>query len=118
MTPPPASASKSAAAAATAADANAAGDDVLNQLELLRQDVTGLGKAIREFGSLKAEEYKERASRLGEEAADTSQQALDQARDSLASLESDLEERIRRKPLKAVAVAAGIGYLFAAFTRR
>ena len=111
MTPSPASATE-------ASDSNAAAEDILNQLELLRTDVAGLGKAIREFGTVKAEEYKQRAARLGEDAADSSQQAIDQAREGLASMENDLEVRIREKPLKAVAVAAGIGYLFAAFTRR
>lgn len=111
MTPPPASATEST-------DSNAAAEDVLNQIELLRRDVAGLGKAIREFGTVKAEEFRQRASDLGEDAASSSQQAIDQAREGLASLESDLEDKIREKPLKAVAVAAGIGYLFAAFTRR
>jgi ElaB/YqjD/DUF883 family membrane-anchored ribosome-binding protein len=40
------------------------------------------------------------------------------ARAQAASIERDLERQIRTKPMQSVAIAAGIGFLFALLSRR
>jgi ElaB/YqjD/DUF883 family membrane-anchored ribosome-binding protein len=43
---------------------------------------------------------------------------LNRAQDKMAETARDAEDAFRRNPIAAVAIAAGLGFLFGAFTRR
>ena len=97
---------------------SASAGDVQAELENLRRDIAALTQTVASFGTGKLKEASVRASQLGAEAAGVSAQYVESARDSLRSAEQDLEAQIRSKPLQAVAIAAGVGFLAALLSRR
>lgn len=92
--------------------------DIEVQLQQLREDIATLAKTVAAVGNEKASEVKGKARRVANEAADASIQAVEAARQQAVSLERDLERQIRLNPIQSVAIAAGVGFLFALMTRR
>jgi ElaB/YqjD/DUF883 family membrane-anchored ribosome-binding protein len=88
------------------------------QLQQLREDISALAKAVAAAGSNKAEDLKSKARRASNDAMGASAQMMDAARAQAVSIEKDLERQIRTKPMQSVAIAAGIGFLFALLSRR
>ena len=74
-------------------------NDLQQQLEQLRKDVAALAETIASLAAGKAEEVKAQAYRAGSDAAEASAHVLDAARDQVCAVQSDLEERIRAKPI-------------------
>ncbi|WP_454285944.1 DUF883 family protein [Rhizobium arsenicireducens] len=97
---------------------SASASDVQADLENLRRDIAALTQTVASFGTGKLKEASNRASQLGAEAADASAQYVESARNTVRSAEQDLEAHIRNKPLQAIAIAAGVGFLAALLTRR
>ncbi|GEO86207.1 MULTISPECIES: DUF883 family protein [Alphaproteobacteria] len=97
---------------------SASAGDVQAELENLRRDIAALTQTLASFGSGKIKEAGMRASEIGAEAADASVQYAENARSSFLSAEQDLEAHIRNKPLQAIAIAAGVGFLAALLSRR
>lgn len=93
-------------------------NDLQQQLEQIRKDVAALAETIASLAAGKAEDVKAQAYKAGNDAAEASAQVLDAARDHVCAVQSDLEERIRAKPLKALGIAAGLGFVLALLTRR
>ena len=111
------------AAANTAADfaartGTASSKDVEVQLQQLREDIASLAKTVAAVGNEKASEYKGKARRAANDAADASMQMVEAARSQALSLEKDLERQIRINPIQSVAIAAGDGFVFALLMRR
>ncbi|MFD1746816.1 YqjD family protein [Rhizobium helianthi] len=92
--------------------------DIERQLQQLREDIAALARSVAAAGTNKADTLKHKARRASHEAMDASAQALDSAKLQFQSMEKDLERQIRTKPLQSVAIAAGIGFLFAMLSRR
>lgn len=92
--------------------------DIEKQLQQLREDLAALARSVAAAGSNKADDLKHKAKRASNDAMDASAQALDSARAQFQSIERDVERQIRTKPLQSVAIAAGIGFLFALLSRR
>lgn len=97
---------------------SASAGDVQAELENLRRDIAALTQTVASFGTGKLKEASNRATQLGAEAADASAQYVESARSTLVSAEQDLEAHIRNKPLQAIAIAAGVGFVAALLTRR
>jgi ElaB/YqjD/DUF883 family membrane-anchored ribosome-binding protein len=97
---------------------SASASDVQADLENLRRDIAALTQTVASFSTGKLKEASNRASQLGAEAADASAQYVESARNTVRSAEQDLEAHIRNKPLQAIAIAAGVGFLAALLTRR
>lgn len=95
-----------------------ASKDLEIQIQQLREDVTALARSVAAVGNEKAGAMRGKARRAAHDAADASMQMVEAARDQAASLERDLERQIRANPIQAVAIAAGVGFLFALMTRR
>ena len=79
-------------AGASARDA----DDLANQIDAIRSDLQSLTSTVTRIA-------KGQVNRAQDKAIETAYEA---------------EEVIRRNPLQAVAIAAGLGFLFGVFTRR
>jgi ElaB/YqjD/DUF883 family membrane-anchored ribosome-binding protein len=92
--------------------------DIELQLQQLRADIAGLAKTVAAVGNAKATEVKGKARSAANEAADASYQIVEAARDQALTWERDLEDQIRAKPLQSVAIAAGVGFVFALLSRR
>jgi ElaB/YqjD/DUF883 family membrane-anchored ribosome-binding protein len=92
--------------------------DIEAQLQQLREDIANLAKTVAAVGNEKATEVKGKARRAATDAADASMQMVEAAREQALSYERDLERQIRTNPIQSVAIAAGVGFLFALLTRR
>ena len=93
-------------------------EDVEAHLQELRNEVAALTRSLAAFGATKAEDYKAGIDKLTADAVDASSRAFESARAEARALEASLEDQIRSKPLQAVGIAAGIGFLVALMTRR
>ncbi len=93
-------------------------NDIEAQIAQLREDIASLAKTVAAVGNAKAEEVKGKARRAANEAADASISVVEAAREQAVSFERDLEKQIRTNPIQSVAIAAGIGFVFALLTRR
>ena len=71
-------------------------DDLANQIDAIRSDLQSLTGTVTRIA-------KGQVNRAQDKAMETAYEA---------------EEAIRRNPLQAVAIAAGLGFLFGVFTRR
>ena len=91
--------------------------NVEDQLGRLREDVSALSDAVKSLASHGTEDFKNQASALRENVQQRSEQYLRQAQDAASDLEEEMSERIRAEPIKAVLIAAGVGYLYARLFR-
>lgn len=73
---------------------------------------------LREDIALLKEHLMETGNRSVFRARKAAKDSAEQLRGSADEFQEDIAERVREKPLTAVALAAGIGYLFAMITRR
>ena len=102
----------------TGSSASATSKDIDSQLQQLRSDIASLAKTVAAVGNDKATEVKGRARRAASDAADASYQMVEAAKDQAVTWERDLERQIRMKPIQSVAIAAGVGFVFALLSRR
>ena len=98
-----------------ATDKNA---DLETQLEQLRKEIGDIAASIAGLTTKKAADLKGDAIKAGNDALGASSEALETARERINAAGSDIGDRVREKPLQALAVAAGIGFLAALLTRR
>jgi ElaB/YqjD/DUF883 family membrane-anchored ribosome-binding protein len=85
-----------AGAAKRSATTSAHTEDLATQIEAIRSDVQNLSSTLRRVA--------------GKQVGNAQDMAMEKAHEA--------EEAIRQNPLSAVAVAAGLGFLFGVFTRR
>ena len=71
-------------------------DDLANQIDAIRADVQNLTSTVGRIAN----------------------KQLNRAQDKAMETAYEAEEAIKRNPLQAVAIAAGLGFLFGVFTRR
>ena len=88
-----ASAAKRAGATGSTSGAS---NDLADQIETIRADIQNLSSTVGRIAN----------------------RQLGRAQDKIVETAQDAEDAIRRNPLSAVAIAAGLGFLFGVFTRR
>ena len=71
-------------------------DDLASQIDAIRADIQNLSSTVSRIAN----------------------KGLGRAQDKAIATASEAEEAIRRKPLQAVAIAVGLGFLFGVLTRR
>ncbi|GAB4576867.1 MAG: hypothetical protein Tsb0019_02700 [Roseibium sp.] len=108
---------------ATAKTANAANDTVSAReieadIERIRGDIASLAGSLKKYGAGKSDEYKSRATAAGQDLTKMSQDALSDLMTELKGYERALSTEVRRHPLQALGIAAGVGFLVAALVRR
>jgi ElaB/YqjD/DUF883 family membrane-anchored ribosome-binding protein len=100
-------------------------DDLAADIEQLKADIAQLTEQLR----LTAEQLRQTgehsygaARRAASEGVDQlraqGEAALDALRANASDLEEQLTDKVREKPLTSLAIAAGVGYLFALLARR
>jgi ElaB/YqjD/DUF883 family membrane-anchored ribosome-binding protein len=102
----------------TTGQSSGSSKDVEAQIHQLRDDIAALARSVAAVGNDKASEVRGKAKRAANEAADASLQMMEAAREQAMTWERDLERQIRTSPLQSIAIAAGVGFLFALMTRR
>lgn len=108
---------------ATGSSGKAANDtvstsDIEADIQRIREDIAALAGTLKDYGSGKGNEYKSRASAAGQDFTKMSQDALNDLTAELQGYERALTSEVRRHPLQALGIAAGIGFLVAALVRR
>lgn len=74
----------------------ATGSDVAEQIDAIRADIEALTSTVARIAN----------------------RQLSRAQDKMVETARDAEDAFRRNPIAAVAIAAGLGFLFGVFTRR
>jgi len=93
-------------------------EDLEDQITELRREIAALTKNIAAFGSAKVDDYRAGIDRLAADAVNASLNAFSTAKEEAISLEESFEEQVRARPLQAIGIAAGVGFLAALLTRR
>lgn len=83
------------------------------QIAKLREDVAGVAEALKAVASERAGGARSKAYALRDDVIDRSERYVQQAQDVASDLEDQLSERVRAEPIKAVIIAAAVGYLYA-----
>ena len=108
----------------TADKTRAKGAEALSELEMrqriddLKAEIAAISRTLSALGGQKVDDYRESAERLAADAVSASMKAFDTARAEAVSMEESFERQVREHPLRAIGIAAGVGFLFALMTRR
>ena len=86
-------------------------EDIAEQLEILRADISALTQTMSDFAKERAGEFAERSR---EEFSHRTQAAAKTA----ADLSRQAEDAVRAQPMTATAIAAGIGFILGYLSNR
>jgi ElaB/YqjD/DUF883 family membrane-anchored ribosome-binding protein len=97
---------------------------VLSELEMqqriddLKAEIAAISRTLSAMGGQKAEDFRDHVENLASDAVAASRTAVDGAIAEARSLEESVERHIKDNPMRAIGIAAGVGFLFALLTRR
>lgn len=92
--------------------------EIRTEMEELRRDIAALSKSARGYGKVRVTDMQDRAAEMSEEVLKDSRRALKKLGKQVASLEQDMEVKVREHPLQWFLGALGIGLVFAMLVRR
>ena len=95
-----------------------AGADLNEQIATLRRDIVKIADTLSDITAEKVSEIGESAFDKASSAASRGRISLERAGDSVRTLEADATDFVRRKPVRSLAIAAGLGLLVGYLTRR
>ncbi|MCD2177955.1 DUF883 family protein [Rhizobium sp. C1] len=99
-------------------EARANADDLEARVEQLTAQLAELAKSVAGYGNGTLDTLAQEARRMKDDVADRSVAIASAAKDTVLAAEGDLEQRIRERPLTAIGIAAGLGFLAALLTKR
>lgn len=110
---------RKAAAASTAgrASTKTREQELEAQVSQLQDDLKSITETLSKLTGEKAEEVRDIAQTEIRQLKRRGQHMLEEAQDQAGEYEQQLKDKIREKPLTAVAAAAGIGFVLAILTR-
>lgn len=88
------------------------------QIEALKAEIAGLKSHISSSGERSFEAIKGIASEGIQQAKTQGEVAMQNLRDNADDIEAQVAAAVREKPITALAMAAGVGFLFALIARR
>lgn len=103
---------------ARAAANKAKEQDLENQISQLQDDIKGIAATLARLSSEKVSEVKDAAKSEALHLQRQGQNVIEEVQDQAGELEQQLKDKIREKPLTAVASAIGIGFVLALLSRR
>lgn len=106
------------ASAASRTSAQVREEQLEAQIAQLQADLKGIAATLAKLSSDKVNEVKDAARSEARHIQRQGQNVLDDVQDQAVELEQQLKDRIREKPLTAVASAMGIGFILALLSRR
>lgn len=107
-----------ASSAARAAASKVKEQDLENQISQLQNDIKGIAATLARLSSDKVSEVKDAAKSEALHLQRQGQNVIEEVQDQAGELEQQLKDKIREKPLTAVASAIGIGFVLALLSRR
>ena len=102
----------------TAGDARETTENLAADVARLRDDVRKLTEQIQALGEQSMRTAKRAATEKVEQLKAQGEAAMSELRGNAEELEEQLVARVREKPITSLAMAAGLGYLFATIMRR
>ncbi len=97
---------------------NPSTEDLAEQLEALRSDVSALATTMADLGRASGARLGEAARERVERAGDLAQSGVDAARARAQQLEHQANDFVTRQPATALGIAAGVGFLVGMMTSR
>jgi len=105
----------------TAEEAAAQGGDkaaIEEQLAKIKSDIAELGETLATIGSRRVKGARNEADHRIHELSRAGEEAIDDLRRQLRTIERDLTDKVQDKPLQTLGIAAGLGFLAALVLRR
>lgn len=93
-------------------------EDIAEQLEALRADVSTLAATVTDMGRASGARIGEAARARVERAGDMAQSGVDAARAQAHEWEHQANDFVTRQPAAALGIAAGVGFLVGMITAR
>jgi ElaB/YqjD/DUF883 family membrane-anchored ribosome-binding protein len=94
------------------------GGDVEAQLERLRDDLAALASTVASNGASHASQYKARVREMAAGAVHASQDAVRHMGEELKGVERKMEQQVRERPVRALGIAAAVGFGLALIATR
>ncbi|MCB1477907.1 MAG: DNA gyrase subunit B [Tepidamorphaceae bacterium] len=94
------------------------GETIEEQVGQLRDDIQALARTIGTMATGQVDRMQAKAGETKREAEVASEQALEAIRTHYKDAEATVSSQVREKPLQALGIAAGIGFLFALLAKR
>ena len=106
--------------AAKAADMNKSEmpDDFEAQIATLREELAKVKAQLASSGARSADAARKAASSGADQLRAHGEAALDEMRANARDMEQQIVARVHEKPITSLAIAAGVGFLFALLARR
>lgn len=95
-----------------------AAQDIAADVAKLREDIARLASEIASLGRQSMNTAKRAAAEGVDQLRAQGEAGVDGLRANAEDVQEQLVQTVREKPITALAIAAGIGYLFALMTRR
>lgn len=93
-------------------------EDLKAEITKLRQELSDLAKHVSTIGDKSARTARQAAGKKAEELRAQGEAAFGELRESALDYEKQLTDTVRKKPVTALAIAAGVGFVFALMARR
>lgn len=93
-------------------------DDLSAEIAALKSDIAQIGDRLSSIASTGAQKARYHGEKAGNDAIDKTDELLTELNDQLAKIEADASSAVRRNPLQALGIAAGVGFLAAMVMRR
>ncbi len=88
-----------------------------NDIADLKRELNRVAGMVGDMASNRYSEYREQASGVAGDLAERGAALRDEAYARASALEEEVERSVRERPLTAVAIAAGVGYLVGLLSR-
>lgn len=93
-------------------------EDIESQLEALRADISTLANSVSGLGQSKVGDLKQRGEEVATKIAENSSAAAKRVKDDLDRIEKNVSTGVRAKPIRSIAIAAGLGLAVGYLIRR
>lgn len=108
----------SAAKAADDMQTSATPDDFEAQIATLKEELAKVKAQLASSGARSADAARKAASSGADQLRAHGEAAMDELRANARDVEQQLVARVHEKPITSLAIAAGVGFLFALIARR
>ena len=87
-------------------------------IQLLKADIETLTQQLARTGEHGVGAARRAAAQGAEQLRAKGEEAVESLRENARDIEAQITQSVREKPITSLAIAAGVGFLFALFTRR
>lgn len=92
-------------------------DDLQQQIAQLKEDIATIAATISQLGQQKIRDAKHNVSQTYHDAVEHREATISELKSCAQSIEEQLLETVRERPIASLATAVGVGYLLAILRR-